>query len=233
MVKQIVTRKPASKVKSTLSKSPWYASYVKQNGELLRYMRDEWGFEKRGEKSLFEKLCLEGQMAGLNWAMLLAKRATYRKVFHGFDIAKCAAMTEKHVDRILSAAAAGPGGRDSVVRNRAKLLSISNNARCVQALRTKPYKDLATGKLHRKLNTLLWGFVGDKAKLNSWKSSREVPALTPTAEAMSKALKKLGFAFVGPTSCYSLMQSCGLVIDHPKGTPEHRAASERIRKRCY
>mmetsp|Transcript_48753 Transcript_48753/g.80797 ORF Transcript_48753/g.80797 Transcript_48753/m.80797 type:complete len:234 (-) Transcript_48753:38-739(-) len=225
-----VQRKPASKVKNLQVKPSWFESFTK-NPEYVRYMRDEWGWEKRGDKALFEKLCLEGQQAGLSWETILMKRPAYRKAFHGFNVAKCAAMTARDIQRILSAASAGPGGYAAVICNRAKLMSIPKNARCVLALRTSPYEDPATGELHRSLDSLLWSFVGGKPLVNHWAIIADAPTTTPAAEAMSRTLKKLGFSFVGPTICYSLMQSCGLVIDHPRGTAEHKAAVARISKR--
>ena len=74
----------------------------------------------------------------------------------------------------------------------------------------------------------MWSFVGGTPKLNHWRNTSEIPSQTEESQAMSKALKKLGFKFVGPTTCYSLMQSCGLVIDHPEGTPEWNKAKERL-----
>merc|ERR1712039_546897 len=129
-----------------------------------------------------------------------------------------------------SKAASGPGGRAAVIMNKAKLLSIVRNAKCVLRLRASPFQDPDVGTVHRTLDGLLWSFVGGKPILSNVKSSKAIPAVTPTAERMSKALKKLGFSFVGPTICYSLMQSCGL-IDHPVGTPEHAAAKLRLAKR--
>lgn len=237
--KKTVRARPAAKSRGVVAGSaeasppaPWFGTYTGTNNpEYQRYMREEWGWEKRGDVPLFEKLCLEGQQAGLSWATVLAKRQAYRKAFHGFNIGKCAAMTSVGVQRIMADARRGPGGPEAVILHRGKLLSIVNNAKCVLELRKRPYVDPATNVAHKTLDGLLWSFVGGKPVLNRWPSAKAMPTTTPTAEAMSKVLKKLGFSFVGPTICYSLMQSCGLVVDHPEGTPEHRAAAARLRRR--
>ena len=200
----------------------WYEALYSgaMSDEYKRYMRDEWAHEKRGDVPLFEKLSLEGAQAGLSWATILAKREGYRTAFHGFDIAKCAAMTEGDVSRLLAAESA------SIVRHRGKIEAVINNARCVQAL-----IDEAKGKPpppHGHLDALLWSFVGGTPLLNEWPDAKAIPSESETATAMSKALKERGFKFVGPKICYSLMQSCGLIIDHPKGTPEWEAARQRL-----
>eukprot|EP00928_Gymnodinium_smaydae_P018644 TRINITY_DN17102_c0_g1_i3.p1 TRINITY_DN17102_c0_g1~~TRINITY_DN17102_c0_g1_i3.p1 ORF type:complete len:263 (+),score=63.90 TRINITY_DN17102_c0_g1_i3:86-874(+) len=217
---------------SSASDQPWFIKFAGANNtEYIRYMRDEWGWEKRGDNALFEKLCLEGQQAGLSWATILAKRGAYRKAFHGFNVAKCAAMSDRDVGRVLAAARAGPGGRDSVLLHRGKLLSIAKNARCVLELRSAPYEDPHSGVKHRTLDGLLWSFVGGAPVLTNVPSFKKMPVTSPAAKEMSRVLKKRGFSFIGPTICYSLMQSCGLVIDHPRGTPEYDAAVKRLAKR--
>eukprot|EP00929_Paragymnodinium_shiwhaense_P088274 TRINITY_DN48565_c0_g1_i1.p1 TRINITY_DN48565_c0_g1~~TRINITY_DN48565_c0_g1_i1.p1 ORF type:complete len:277 (-),score=64.28 TRINITY_DN48565_c0_g1_i1:313-1068(-) len=223
---------PSTKDKRPAKGAPWFTVFTGANNlEYQRYMREEWGWEKRGENPLFEKLCLEGQQAGLSWATVLAKRQAYRKAFHRFNVKKVARMTDGDVKKVMQAAKRGPGGKDAVICHIGKLLSIPQNARQVLALRSSPYIDPKTGSAHKDLDGLLWSFVGGKPILNKHKNFKAMPTKTATAEAMSKALRKLGFNFCGPTICYSLMQSCGLVIDHPKGTPEYKAAVQRLSKR--
>lgn len=235
-VKKKIVKQSAGNISATASQ-PWFSVFAGANNqEYQAYMRDEWGHEKRGDVPLFEKLCLEGQQAGLSWATVLAKRAAYRKAFHNFNIKKCAAMSEKDIDAVLVAAKEGPGGRDAVICHRGKLLSIASNARCVLNLKSPNVVvpiDPVTGSPCRTLDALLWSFVGGSPVLNSWQSPKAIPLTSPPADAMAKALKKLGFSFVGPTICYSLMQSCGLIIDHPVGTPEHTAAAGRLAKRKW
>ena len=192
--------------------------------EYKRYMRDEWAQEKRGDVPLFEKLCLEGAQAGLSWATILAKREGYRTAFHEFDISKCAAMTAKDVDRLLSAESA------TIVRHRGKVESVVHNAKCAQKLIAEME---AQGKVseHGHLDSFLWSFVDGTPVLNEWADAKSIPSESPVADVMSKELKARGLKFVGPKICYSLMQSCGLIIDHPKGTPEWEASRQRLEGR--
>ena len=141
------------------------------------YMENEWGWEKRGDSKLFEKLTLEGAQAGLSWATILKKRPAYRKAFHSFNVERCAKMTAAHVNALMT-------GDIPVVRNRGKLESVPNNAKCILALRSEPYMS-AAGPC-KTLDALLWSFVGGRPKLNNWKDTKSIPTTTPEAEAMSK-----------------------------------------------
>ena len=192
--------------------------------EYKQYMRDEWAHEKRGCQPLFEKLCLEGAQAGLSWATILAKREGYRKAFHNFDISRCAAMTQADVEKLLAAESA------TIVRHRGKIESIIHNANCVQALIAER---AAAGEpaAHGQFDAFLWSFVGGAPVLNDWADAKAIPSESAVANELSRALKARGFKFVGPKICYSLMQSCGLVIDHPKDTAEWAAAKQRLEAR--
>lgn len=203
---------------------PWYQKvFGAMDAGYISYMREEWGFPKRGERALFEKLSLEGQQAGLSWRTILAKREAYRAAFRDFDVDAVAAMGDADIDELL----ARPGqGTDVVIRHRGKLGSIVNNARCVVALR-ESWERRSADSLDA-LDDFLWSFVDFTPQLTSCASPDKLPTSTPVAEAMSKELKRRGFKFVGPVMCYSLMQSCGLVIDHPVGTPEHDGAKRRL-----
>jgi DNA-3-methyladenine glycosylase I len=160
--------------------------------QYLAYHDEEWGVPTRDAGRLFEFLVLEGAQAGLSWSTILNKRDGYRAAFAGFDPAQVAAFDDDDVARCL----ADPG----IVRNRAKVAAAIGNARAWLEL-----EDPAA---------FLWDFVGGTPVQNAWRSLAELPATTPSAEAMSAALKARGFRFVGPTICYSLMQACGLVNDH-------------------
>ncbi len=156
----------------------------------------EWGVPVRDERHLFELLVLEGAQAGLSWATILHKRDGYRRAFAGFDPAAVAAFGPDEVARLL----ADPG----IVRNRAKVAAAIGNARAVLAL-------------HEAGTTLvehLWSFVGGRPVVNRWDALGAVPAETEASRAMSRDLRRRGFRFVGPTICYALMQSAGLVNDH-------------------
>mmetsp|Transcript_5366 Transcript_5366/g.7893 ORF Transcript_5366/g.7893 Transcript_5366/m.7893 type:complete len:238 (-) Transcript_5366:182-895(-) len=212
----------SSSGKKVDEETPWFINAFggKMDETYIKYMSEEWGFEKRGDVPLFEKLCLEGAQSGLSWHTILKKRENYRQAFHGFDIDKCAAMTETHVSKLMQ--------DTGIVRHRGKIESVINNAKCIKALYEEENVDEGT---HGKFDALIWNFVDNKPQLNEYKSFKEMPSQTPISIAMSKELKRRGFKFVGPTTCYSLMQSCGLVIDHLYDTPEWRAARDRIEAR--
>ncbi len=162
----------------------------------IAYHDEEWGVPQHDDQRLFEKLVLEGAQAGLSWITILRKREAYRKAFLGFDPVKVAALTDAQLARIL----ADPG----VVRNRLKVVSARTNARAF----------LEVQREFGSFDAFLWPFVGGAPKVNHPKYLAEVPAVTPEAEALSRALKKRGFKFVGPTIMYAYMQSMGLVDDH-------------------
>jgi DNA-3-methyladenine glycosylase I len=162
--------------------------------ELMRRYHDtEWGVPRRDDRTLFEFLVLEGAQAGLSWRTVLNKRERYREVFAGFDIDAVAALGDDDVTRLL--------GDPGIIRNRAKIESTIGNARAAQALPDG-------------LGAFLWEFVDGEPVQGSWAALGELPATTPASDRMSKELKRRGFRFAGSTTCYSLMQACGLVNDH-------------------
>jgi len=176
-------------------------AWVGDDAEYRRYHDEEWGTALRGDRALFEKLSLEGFQAGLSWITILRKRPRFREVFAGFDPAVVAAFGEDDVARLM--------GDAGIVRNRAKIEATISNARLV--LEMDP----------GELDALLWSFApAARARPASF---AEIPAVTTESEAMSKALRKRGFRFVGPTTMYALMQSAGMVDDHVIGC--WRAAS--------
>jgi DNA-3-methyladenine glycosylase I len=177
--------------------------------------------------TLFEKISLEGAQSGLSWLTILRKRNAYRRVFYNFDIDKVAAMTQSDVARIL-AEEDKANTRNLVVRHKGKIESVINNAQCIQSLQ-KEHLDNPD-----YFDEFIWSFVDNKPILNSkWYGGnlQQAVAQTKESQAMSKALKTMGFRFVGPTTMYAMMQSCGLVIDHPVNSPEWIAARERLEKR--
>ena len=167
-------------------------SWGESDPAYVTYHDDEWGVPTRDPLRLFEFVLLEGAQAGLSWITILRKRDAYRAAFAGFDPVKVAAFDDDDIARCLADA--------GIVRNRAKVNAAVGNARAWLEL-DDPV-------------VFLWDFVGGVPIQNHWTAMGEVPATTAAAEAMSKALKKAGFRFVGPTICYALMQSCGLVNDH-------------------
>jgi DNA-3-methyladenine glycosylase I len=159
----------------------------------VSYHDDEWGVPLREERGLFELLNLEGAQAGLSWSTILRKREGYRAAFGGWDIDAIAQFGERDVERLL--------GDAGIVRHRGKIEAVVDNAR-------------ATLALDVPLSELLWSFVDGEPRINQWHAVSEIPAQTAESTAMSKELKRRGFRFVGPTTCYAFMQSAGLVDDH-------------------
>ena len=163
---------------------------------MRRYHDEEWGVPLHDDRALFELLVLEGAQAGLSWRTILHRREGYRAAFDGFDIARVAAYGQSDRERLLADA--------RIIRNRAKIGAAIANARATIRLQ----------KEHGSLDVFLWNFVGGEPQLNAYRDVSELPAQTAESQAMSKALRSYGFSFVGPTICYALMQSAGLVNDH-------------------
>ncbi|MGB3270650.1 MAG: DNA-3-methyladenine glycosylase I [Rhodanobacter sp.] len=185
---------------------PIRCSWATAGDALMRAYHDtEWGVPLHDDRGLFEFLCLEGAQAGLSWRTVLAKRAHYRKLFHDFDIARVAAMSDRELGKVLL----DPG----IIRNRLKVYSARDNARAAQEAIAE----------FGSLDGYLWSFVEGRTVVNRWREPAEVPATTAESDRMSKALKKRGFRFVGSTICYSLMQATGMVDDHLVGCFRHRA----------
>lgn len=170
---------------------------------MVEYHDGEWGVPLHDDRRLFEFLVLDGAQAGLSWRTVLTKRQRYRQVFHGFDIARVAAMSDSELACALN--------DKGIIRNRMKVASVRQNARA--ALR-------AIAEVG-SLDALLWSFVGGAPLVNRWRTTDEVPATTPASVRMSKALRQRGFSFVGPTICYALMQAAGMVNDHLLGCFRH------------
>jgi DNA-3-methyladenine glycosylase I len=159
----------------------------------VAYHDDEWGVPLRDDRALFELLNLEGAQAGLSWSTILRKREGYRAAFAGWDIEAISRFGDEDVARLL--------GDAGIVRHRGKIEAVITNAR-------------AALELDVPLSELLWSFVDGETKVNAWRTVAEIPASTPESAAMSKELKRRGFRFTGPTTCYAFMQSAGLVDDH-------------------
>lgn len=165
--------------------------------EYARYHDEEWGRPLHGDRPLFEKMSLEGFQAGLSWITILRKRPRFREVFAGFDPEVVARFGEADIERLMTDA--------GIIRNRAKILATISNARLVL--------ELEPGEL----DAFMWSFAPDAAARPRPRSFAEVPATTAESDAMSKALRKRGFRFVGSTTMYALMQSAGMVDDHVEG----------------
>jgi DNA-3-methyladenine glycosylase I len=163
------------------------------------YHDEEWGVPVRDERHLFELLILEGAQAGLSWSTILRKREGYRRAFAGFDPAVVATFGDEDVARLLADA--------GIVRNRAKIGAAIGNARATLQLQTGG----------ASLAEHLWSFVDGRPVVNRFTSLGDIPAETEQSRSMSRDLRARGVRFVGPTICYALMQSAGLVNDHETG----------------
>ena len=161
-----------------------------------KYHDDEWGVPVYEDRKIFEFLVLESAQAGLSWSTVLRKRENYRKAFAGFDPVKVAKFTKGDVTKLL--------GNAGIIRNRLKIEAAINNAQ----------RFLEIQKEFGTFSKYIWGFVGGKTIRNRWKSIKQLPAITPEAEALAKDLKKRGFKFLGPTVIYAHMQATGMINDH-------------------
>ena len=168
---------------------------------MVSYHDIEWGTPQRDRVRLFEKLSLEGAQAGLSWRTILNKREGYRACFAGFDPVKVARFTPAKVEKLLLDA--------RIVRNRAKVTSVVDNARALIALEREHARND-----QGDFSDYLWSFVDGTPVVNRWKGIGDIPALTETSTELSKDLKRRGFRFVGPTTMYALMQAMGMVDDH-------------------
>lgn len=164
--------------------------------QMQAYHDAEWGVPQHDDRALFELLTLEGAQAGLSWRTVLVRRDAYRKAYHGFDIERVAAMTDADLEALLADL--------PLIRNRLKIFSARDNARAA----------LTAIAEHGSLDRYLWSFVNHTPIRNKWTDRSQLPAMTPVSDAMSKALKKAGFRFVGSTICYAFMQATGMVDDH-------------------
>ncbi|MEN3793949.1 DNA-3-methyladenine glycosylase I [Fulvimarina sp. MAC3] len=165
------------------------------------YHDEEWGRPVSDDRQLFEKLCLEGFQAGLSWLTILKKREAFREVFHGFEIDRVAVMGEADIERLL--------GDARIIRHRGKISAAISNARAARAL--------IDGE--GSLAAFLWSFepsANERPETVTIDWIRENP-VTPASTRLSKELRKRGFRFVGPTTCYAFMQSMGFVNDHMPG----------------
>lgn len=172
----------------------------------------EWGIPVHDDQKLFEMLTLEGAQAGLSWITILRKRENYRKAFDNFDANKISLYNENKFQDLMNNA--------GIIRNKLKIRSAISNA--------KLFLDIK--KEYGSFDKFIWGFVNHEPIMNSWKKLSEIPAQTPESEVLSKDLKKRGFKFVGPTICYALMQSIGMVNDHTTNCFRYRELSILLNK---
>jgi DNA-3-methyladenine glycosylase I len=192
-------------------------SWAGTDPEYVRYHDEEWGRPGTDDNRLYEKLCLEGFQSGLSWLTVLRKRPQFRRQFHDFDPTRVARMNEADIERLLL----DPG----IIRHRGKIASTINNAARV----------LEVQREWGSFAAYVWSFAPEPRSAPLVPA--DIPAQTAASAAFSKDLRKRGFSFVGPTTCYAFMQSMGLVNDHyahclcRAGCEAERAALQRPAKR--
>lgn len=162
----------------------------------VKYHDTEWGVPSCDARYLFEMICLEGAQAGLSWWTVLQKRERYRQVFRNFEPEETARMTDAELEALV--------GDPGIIRHRGKIQSVRANARAWLALQEREGDAVAW----------LWAFVGGAPKVSRFRSLAEFPGKTAESDALSKALRKAGFNFVGSTTMYAFMQAVGMVDDH-------------------
>jgi len=167
-----------------------------RNELAIRYHDEEWGVPVHDDHTWFEFLILEGAQAGLSWDTILRKRDAYRAAFDNFDPVKVSRYNQRKLDALMK--------NEGIIRNRLKIGSAVSNAKAF----------LEVQKEFESFDSYIWQLVGGKPRVNQPRMLKDVPASTPVSDAMSKALRKRGFNFVGSTICYAFMQATGLVDDH-------------------
>ena len=173
----------------------------------VTYHDTEWGVPEYDSRALFEKLQLDGFQAGLSWITILRKREAFRKAFDNFDPEKMARYKPAKLERLMN--------DSGIVRNRLKIEASVSNAQAYLAM--------------PDFSAYLWNFMDGRPLQNKLRGMKDVPAMTPLAEKISKDMKKRGFRFVGPTIVYAFMQACGLVNDHMINCHRHEAVKKLAR----
>lgn len=187
-----------------IARCPWTGI---SDPEYARYHDEEWGVPQADDRKLFEKLILEGFQSGLSWLTILRKRENFRNAFHQFDAARIARYGDKDKARLMADA--------GIIRNRLKIEASVDNAKALLALQKRT-----------SLAAFLWDFLDGKPIVHERRGFGDVPPQTDLSLKISKALKKEGFRFVGPTTVYAFMQSCGFVNDHLVTCHRHAACAK-------
>jgi DNA-3-methyladenine glycosylase I len=186
-VKELVTKYPDG-----LTRCYW----PKEEKIYIDYHDTEWGVPVTDENALFEAIALEGFQAGLSWITILKRREGFREAFLDFEISRVAKMSSKQVERLMQ--------DEGIIRNRAKILATINNAKLALSL-------------DRSLEDIIWSHAPRPSKRTTPAKNFEFRAVSEESEALSETLRSLGFAFVGPTTMYAMMQSIGMINDHAPG----------------
>lgn len=164
--------------------------------EYMRYHDVEWSVPTYDDRTLFEFIVLESAQAGLSWSTILHRREGYRTLFYEFDPALVTRMTENDIERLM--------GNARIIRNRAKIKATILNAQAFIRIKQE----------YGTFSEYLWSWTNGTPVTNSWKQQSDVPTVTLLSILIAKDLKKRGFCFMGPTTCYAYMQAIGMVNDH-------------------
>lgn len=165
--------------------------------ELMKnYHDEEWGKPLHDDQALFELLILETMQAGLSWSTVLVKRENYREALDGFDPKKISHYNQKKMEELLS--------NSDIIRNKLKIASIIKNARAFLKVKQE----------YGSFDQYIWSFVEGEPIVNHFNNFEQLPAKTELSTSLSKDMKKRGFSFVGPITCYAFMEAAGLVNDH-------------------
>ena len=178
-------------------------AWVTRDPEYIEYHDKQWGRPVYDARELFAKLCLDGQQAGLSWITILKRTESYHRAYADFDPVRIVQFDEQDVERLMQ--------DTGIIRNRLK--RCNRSSKC-------PRLSGAGGGRHR-LRRLSVGLRGRRPIVNQRQGNGDIPATSPESDAMSKALKKRGFTFVGSTICYAFMQAVGMVNDHLVTCPCH------------
>ena len=179
-------------MKMKTNRCPWPAGKPLDE----KYHDEEWGVPIHDDRKLFEFIVLDAFQAGLSWSTILNKRENFRNAFDNFEAEKIACYDEKKIQQLLQDA--------GIIRNRLKIRATVTNAQAF----------LDIQKEFGSFDAFIWQFTGGQPRVNKWKNLAEIPVSTVESDAMSKAMKKRGFKFVGTTICYAFMQAAGMVNDH-------------------
>jgi DNA-3-methyladenine glycosylase I len=180
-----------------------------ESSDLMRsYHDEEWGVPLHDDRRHFEFLVLDAFQAGLSWSTILNKREQFRRAFDGFDPRRIARYTRRSVARLMADA--------GIVRNRQKIEAAIGNARAFLAVQAR----------HGSFDAFIWSFVGGAPRQPVRKTLRQIPSTSTESDRMSRALRELGFRFVGSTICYAYMQAAGLVNDHVVTCFRHAAVAQ-------
>lgn len=168
-------------------------SWLNSDPIYIDYHDTEWGVELVGDNAMFERVALEGFQAGLSWITILKRREGFREAFRNFELEAVAAMSPKDVEELML--------NGQIIRNRAKIESTIRNARLAL-------------EIPEGLSSVVWNFAPPVSKRTTPAQGFEWRTTSPESDALSKALKKLGFGFVGTTTMHALMQATGMINDH-------------------